>query len=87
MSGHERFKRIKTLDQGSELCFGKLDILHFLNEGTVIELAPGLLLLEYAHLAQDSDDGVQVERHAAVHGADGHQVEHSLRVESALVNT
>jgi hypothetical protein len=54
-------------------------------EHAIVECGLSILLMN-AKITQDSNDDVKIQRHRAVHGADGHEIQHALSVEVRLVD-
>lgn len=83
---HERLQSIQSLLQGDKLSFLQRRTVDQVLEFGIVERAATLLLLE-AHLAQDSLHHVEVQGHASLDGAHGHEVVHALRVQIFLVDS
>lgn len=82
--GHEALQSFESLSQGPQLASGQSLCCQRSLEGSVVEMAARLLLLD-PHLLQNSGHDVEVERHSsALERADGHEIEHSLGVQIAL---
>lgn len=83
---HEAFKRVKSLLKRRFLCGSELFQLNSSPERSVIESAAILLLLS-SEISQNTSHNVQIEWHASpLEGIDGHEVQHSFRIEIFLAN-